>query len=143
MCTVGNTDAAGAMQAAATAIRTVAYRRREPEKEPLYQVLAEHLETFLEQTRTSDHQLPRHVEDELRAYLQCGILSYGLVRVRCDDCGLSRAVPFSCTKRGFCPSCLGRRMVDTAARPVEHVAKPPPIAPPRPPPQTELEFSAG
>ena len=43
------------------------------------------------------------------------------MRVRCDDCGHSRAVAFSCMGRGFCPSCLGRRMADTAARLVDHV----------------------
>lgn len=98
---------------------TVAYRRRTPETEPLYQVLSGHLETFLEGLRATDHQLPRHVEQELRAYLKCGILSYGFLRVRCEDCGESRVVAFSCKKRGFCPSCLGRRMADTAARLVE------------------------
>ena len=34
------------------------YRRRAPETEPLYQVMAGHLETFLEGLRTSDRQLP-------------------------------------------------------------------------------------
>jgi len=98
-----------------------AYRRREPEKDPLYQVLADHLETFLEHTRAGDRQIPAHVEGELRAFLECGILAHGFLRVRCDDCGESRVVAFSCKKRGFCPSCLGRRMADTAARLVEEV----------------------
>ena len=43
------------------------YRRRTPEADPLYQVVAGHLETFLEQTRSSDRQLPACVEQELRA----------------------------------------------------------------------------
>jgi hypothetical protein len=76
------------------------YCRHEPEKHPLYQVLAQHLETFLERTRTSAHQLPGHVEEELRAYLKCGILAHGFVRFRCEDCGESRAVAFSCKRRG-------------------------------------------
>ena len=105
----------------ATPVRPPEYRRREPEKEPLYQVLAGHPETFLQHTRTSEHQLPLHVEKEMRAYLECGILAYGFVRVRCEDCGASRAVAFSCKKRGFCPSCCGRRMADTAARLVDEV----------------------
>ena len=50
----------------------------------------------------------------MRAYLDCGILAYGLVRARCEDCGASRSVAFSCKKRGFCPSCCGWRMADTA-----------------------------
>lgn len=36
------------------------YRRRGPEKNPLYQVLADHLETFLEHTRTGDRQIPAY-----------------------------------------------------------------------------------
>ena len=52
-------------------IQAPAYRRREPEKEPLYQILAEHLETFLQQVRTTEHGLPLHVEKEMRAYLEC------------------------------------------------------------------------
>ena len=97
------------------------YRRRTPETEPLYQVMAGHLETFLERTRTSDRQLPRYVERELRAYLECGILACGFLRARCQDCGESRIVAFSCKKRGFCPSCTGRRMADTAARLTDEV----------------------
>ncbi len=100
----------------ATPVRPPEYRRREPEKEPLYQILSGHLETFLQQARTAEHRLPLHVEKEMRAYLECGILAYGVVRARCEDCGASRAVAFSCKKRGFCPSCSGRRMAATAAR---------------------------
>ena len=104
-----------------TPVRPPEYRRREPEKEPLYQVLAGHLETFLQQAGTAEHRLPLHVEKEMRAYLECGILAYGFVRARCEDCGAGRAVAFSCKKRGFCPFCCGRRMADTAARLVDEV----------------------
>ena len=102
-------------------IQAPAYRRREPEKEPLYQILAEHLETFLQQVRTTEHGLPLHVEKEMRAYLECGVLACGFVRLRCEECGESRAVAFSCKRRGFCTSCTGRRMADTAARLVDDV----------------------
>jgi hypothetical protein len=103
------------------------YRSRAPESEPLYQVLAGHLETFLARQRAADQPLPRYVEQELRAYLQCGILAYGFVRARCAACGESRAGAFSCKKRGFCPSCLGRRMADTAAHLVDQVLPPVPV----------------
>ena len=98
-----------------------AYHRREPEKEVLYQVVADNLETFLELVRTGDHGIPTHVENELRRYLDCGILANGFVRLRCEDCGDSRVVAFSCKGRGFCPGCMGRRMADTAARLVDDV----------------------
>ncbi len=52
---------------------------------------------------------------------RCGILAHGFVRVHCDACGLDRLVPFSCKRRGFCPSCGGRRMADTAAHLVDCV----------------------
>jgi len=84
-------------------------------------VLAQHLETFVEHTRSSDRQLPANVEKELRAYLECGILAHGFVRVRCVDCAGDRVIAFSCQRRSFCPSCMGRRMVDTAARLTDEV----------------------
>jgi transposase-like zinc-binding protein len=43
------------------------------------------------------------------------------VRVHCDACGKDRLVAFSCKGRGFCPSCGGRRMADTAAWLVDRV----------------------
>ena len=92
------------------------YQRREPEKDLLYRVLADHLETFLQRTRKSEHSLPSHVEGELRSYLECGILAYGFLRLRCPECNTSRTVAFSCKGRGFCPSCMARRMAATAAR---------------------------
>jgi hypothetical protein len=97
------------------------YRPRKPEESPLYGVVAGHLETFLARQREHDRHVPRFVERELRSFLECGILAYGFVRVHCDACGLDRAVPFSCKRRGFCPSCCGRRMADTAAHLADRV----------------------
>ena len=96
------------MSAAHAHARPPAYRRRTPEEEPLYQVLAEHLETFLERTLSDDRQLPAYVEQELRAYLDCGILAHGFLRVRCEDCEQDRVVAFSCQRRSFCPGRLHR-----------------------------------
>jgi hypothetical protein len=61
--------------------------------------------------------LPRFIVEEIEAYLRCGILAHGFLRVRCEECGESRLVGLSCKRRGFCPSCIGRRMSDTAAQP--------------------------
>jgi hypothetical protein len=63
----------------------------------------------------------RFVERELRAYLTCGILAEGFLRVHCDACGHDRMVAFSCKGRGLCPSCGGRRMADTAPHLVDRV----------------------
>jgi len=100
-----------------------AYQPPRPGKTILYQVLAEHLETFLarveaDQTRNG---LPRFVVRELRAFLACGILARGFSRVHCTQCGQDALVAFSCKGRGFCPSCAGRRMAETAAHLVDAV----------------------
>jgi len=52
---------------------------------------------------------------EFEAYLKCGRLEYGFLRVWCEDCHDERLVAFSCKCRGFCPSCGARRMVESAA----------------------------
>jgi len=102
---------------------TTAYGRRQPEKGALYRVLAEHLETFLARASADETRprLPRFVERELRGYLQCGLLCHGFARVRCTSCGKDILVAFSCKGRGFCPSCSGRRMAETAAKLVDRV----------------------
>jgi hypothetical protein len=64
-------------------------------------------------------KLPRVLE--FYDYLRCGILAHGFLRLGCDTCHKELLVPFSCKRRGFCPSCAGRRMVQTAAHLVEQV----------------------
>jgi hypothetical protein len=99
--------AIGAHTAGARA-RGSAYARRRPEETVLYGVVQQELETFHARARSDQRTVPRFVERELRAYLRCGILAHGFVRVHCDACGLDRVVAFSCKGRGFCPSCGGR-----------------------------------
>ncbi len=59
--------------------------------------------------------LPEYVEAEFDAYLKCGRLEEGFLRLRCEQCHAEKLVAFSCKKRGFCPSCGARRMAETAA----------------------------
>ena len=83
------------------------YRRREPEKTLLYQVVEKHLDAFLAEAkeRSPDgDELPGFVEQESRNYLNCGVLSRGFCRVVCSSCGNEKVVGFSCKRRGFCPS---------------------------------------
>ena len=100
-----------------------AYRRRRPERGVLHRVLSEHLATFLARGDSDETRagLPRYVRRELSAYLRCGILAHGFARVRCGSCGKDALVAFSCKGRGFCPSCGGRRMAETAAHLVDRV----------------------
>jgi hypothetical protein len=99
------------------------YQPRDSSGTVLYQVIAEHLETFLA-TLSADptaQGLPDYVTEEFYAYLQCGILAYGFVRLGCDTCSPQMLLAFSCKKRGFCSSCASRRMAQQAAHLVEQV----------------------
>ncbi len=53
------------------------YVPRNPEKTVLYNVVAGNLENFLARQRERDRAVPRFVEQELRAFLDCGVLSRG------------------------------------------------------------------
>ena len=65
--------------------------------------------------------VPAHVQCELSAYLECGILAHGFARARCPDCTAEFLVAFSRKGRGVCPSCTTKRMVGTAAHLVDPV----------------------
>ncbi|MFN8864282.1 MAG: transposase zinc-binding domain-containing protein [Flavobacteriales bacterium] len=54
--------------------------------------------------------MPRFIKDEFDAFLECGILAHGFLRLRCGECGHDKLLAFSCKRRGFCPSCGARRM---------------------------------
>jgi len=92
-----------------------------PETTQLYGAVQHYLETWLAQTRARERTVPRFVEREFREFLDCGIAANGFLRLHCDGCGRDRVVPFSCKGRGFCPSCGGRHMADTAAHLVDRV----------------------
>ena len=56
------------------------YKRRRPEKTPLYKIVAEHLEGWLENRAVAEQPVSAHIERELRSYLTCGILCFGIGR---------------------------------------------------------------
>jgi hypothetical protein len=101
----------------------LSYERHRPERSTLYEVVRDNLETLYDAVDegTLDVKLPKHAKKELESYLDCGLLCRGFARLRCGTCRESRLVAFSCKGRGFCPSCLGRRMCATAANLMEHV----------------------
>ena len=99
-------------RAAATSLdgKALVYRRREPESTVLYKLVADNLEPFLRFTREHYKKpLPGYVRQELRRFLDCGVLSKGFVRLLCDRCGKDIVVGLSCKGRGICPSCGGSR----------------------------------
>jgi len=106
--------------ACSSARRRDNYDRRRPEETLLYQVVEQHWPAFRDRAEQAGG-LPKFVVDEFEAYLRCGILEHGVVHLACQRCGESSVVGFSCKRRGFCPSCTGRRMSDIAARLVDEV----------------------
>jgi ribosomal protein S27E len=97
------------------------YRRHRPERSALYAIIAEHYPRFLREIETSGGHLPQFVRLEFDEYLKCGLLEHGFLRIKCDGCRHEHLVAFSCKRRGFCPSCGARRMVESAAHLVDHV----------------------
>ncbi len=77
------------------------YERHQPEKTLLHEVVREQLESFLANAREHGAPVARFVERELRAYLECGVLAHGFLRVHCDGCGHDRLVAFSCKAEAF------------------------------------------
>lgn len=86
------------------------YQRRQPEQTVLYRTIAAHLPTFLARTAGEDGTggWPAFVRREFEAYLRYGRLAHGLLRVRCQRCGDSTVVAFSC--------CPHRNTIESAAR---------------------------
>ena len=103
------------------------YTRHRPEESILYNVIQQELEPFLARAHVREHPVPGFVEQEFHAFLRCGILAHGFLRLHCDDCGFDRLVAFSCKRRGFCPSCGGHRMAESAAHLVDRVLPEVPI----------------
>ena len=77
-----------------------------PERALLYQLVEHHYPTFRELRAAADRPLPDFVQQEFDAYLTCGRLEEGFLRVRCEHCHAEKRVAFSCKERGFCPSCV-------------------------------------
>ena len=103
------------------------YERRRPEKTPLHKIISENLESWLAWREAAERPVPGYVEDELRGYLECGLLCFGFARALCTGCRTGFVVAFSCKGRGVCPSCNGRHMAQTAAHLVDHVIPPVPV----------------
>ena len=66
---------------------SVHYERRRPEDTVLYRLVQEHAESFFAQVEAkSGASLPEFVKEEFDAFLECGMLAHGFLRLRCDQC---------------------------------------------------------
>ena len=76
---------------------TAVYRRRQPERSVVYQVMQSHLESWLAGCRQADEEgspVAGYIEQDFRKYLECGILAHGVARSRCAGCGYDFLIAF-------------------------------------------------
>ena len=67
------------------------YARHRPEATLLYQLVEQHYPAFRQLRAEAGRPLPDYVEQEFEAYLKCGRLEEGFLRVRCDECHAEKA----------------------------------------------------
>lgn len=76
------------------------YERHRPEQTTLYRLVQQHAASFIAHTEASNGaELPRFIKDEFDAFLECGILAHGFLRLRCTECGHDKLLAFSNTAR--------------------------------------------
>ena len=61
----------------------VHYARHRPEQTTLYRLVQQHAQSFFAQSEeAAGARLPQFVRDEFDAFLECGILAHGFLRLR-------------------------------------------------------------
>jgi Transposase zinc-binding domain len=71
------------------------YARHRPEATLLYQLVQRHYPGLRELRSEAGRPLPKYVQEEFEAYLKCGRLDEGFLRVRCEGCHAEKLVAFS------------------------------------------------
>ncbi len=66
-----------------------------PETMLLYQLVEQHYPAFRVLRAAADRPLPDYPQQEFDAYLKCGRLAEGFLRVRCEQCHAEKLVGFS------------------------------------------------
>jgi len=94
------------------------YHPRNPTDSPLWNLLNNHYNVFekhYEEKFEKKYGYFRPVISEVvTEYLKCGDLKKGFARVRCQDCGHTYLLAFSCKGRWFCPSCHAKKVIQFA-----------------------------
>jgi len=109
------------MVASLKQVYPVKYQRRRPELNLFYRTVETYWPIFIREQKRVSKTLPLFIQDEFEKFLDCGIPENGFIRTYCHQCRYSGIVPFSCKKRGFCPSCCAKRMNSEAAHLVDVV----------------------
>jgi len=100
--------------------RQSCFRSNRPEQTTLYRLVQQHAQSFFAQTEEATGAgLPQFVKDEFDAFLECGILAHGFLRLDCAErrghadpeiwvCGQSQYSP-ALPGAGRCVPAHGRR----------------------------------
>ena len=92
------------------------YRGRRPKQSPLWQVFDRHFDEFLkvydERYAPTYGPLRDAIPRVVGRFLKCGILDYGLARIRCPECHDEWLLGFSCRGKCLCPSCGKKRQLE-------------------------------
>ncbi|HSM21720.1 MAG TPA: transposase zinc-binding domain-containing protein, partial [Rubrivivax sp.] len=97
--------AVGRQPQRAPAGASVHCERHRPEQTTLYRLVQQHATSYIAHTEASTGaELPQYIKAEFDAFLECGILAHGFLRLRCGEFGHDKLLAFSCKRRGFCPS---------------------------------------
>ncbi|MCF7730245.1 MAG: transposase zinc-binding domain-containing protein [Akkermansiaceae bacterium] len=90
------------------------FHPRRPRASPLWQIVTAAWEAFVagyeKVHRAAMGPLRANAFAVVGAFLRCGDLAYGFLRLRCPDCGDEHLLAFTCKGRHFCPSCHQRRV---------------------------------
>ena len=97
------------------------YHQRDPSRTLIYQTIRDHWPQFQDICNLDGKGLPDYVKEEFESYLRCGQLYYGFTRRQCESCHKGHLLPFSCKKRGFCPSCCSRRSAETTTHLIDNI----------------------
>lgn len=80
----------------------------------LFHFVRDHAGTYLQVREAEQGFVPLFIADEFNRFLQCGDIRCGHATLFCVSCGFSHDIAFSCKRRGWCPYCMERRMIDRA-----------------------------
>jgi len=82
-----------AASAAATAQAAApTYARHAPERTLLYALVQAHYPDLIARLAVQDRSLPEYVCEEFEAFLRCGVLEHGFLRVVCEHCHADKFV---------------------------------------------------
>jgi hypothetical protein len=77
------------------------YEPHRPDEARFLQIIEQHYPLFSALRAEQGRKRPAYVRREFEAFLRCGRLKHGFLRMRCERCHDDKRVAFSCKWRGL------------------------------------------